>query len=200
MVINMNNIRLRIASAADAGVLSEIYRPYVEGSSVTLEYDPPTAEEFAGRIADITGEFPYLICELDGKAVGYAYAHRYKQRFGYRFCAELSVYIDGSYRGRGLGRRLYGALIELMSLMGYLNLYGVVTDPNPASFALHREFGFYETGREHSAGVKFGEWHDVVIFEKLIGNHDRLGERDCPLRFDRIPPETVRDILDKFEN
>ena len=65
--------------------------------------------------------------------------------------------------------------------MGYKNLYGVVTDPNPGSFALHKSFGFKETARVHKAGVKFGKWLDVVDFEKQIGTYDDLTDfRECP--------------------
>ena len=184
------SVILRQVRESDAAALSEIYRPYVENNTATLEYDPPSAEEFADRIREISAEFPYIVCEYDGETVGYAYAHRYKARFGYRFCAELSVYIREDYRRLGLGKRMYRALIELLTRMGYTNLYGTVTDPNPGSFALHLEFGFYETGREHSAGVKFGEWHDVVIFEKLVGTHERLADfRERPLTIGELGGE-----------
>ncbi len=184
----------RQAALSDAAALLEIYRPYVEDTSITLEYDVPSLAEFEDRIREFTAEFPYLVAEIDGKIVGYAYAHRYKVRFGYRFCAELSVYIHREHRGKGLGRRLYGALIELLTEMGYQNLYGVVTDPNPPSFALHEAFGFREAGREHLAGFKQGEWRDVVLFERLIGTHepvDAAKHRICPKQFDEIDATAI---------
>lgn len=199
--MSQHSIRLRRAELSDAAKLTEIYRPYVERSSFTLEYDVPSVPEFTGRIREFTADFPYLVCEVDGVIVGYAYAHRYKARFGYRYCAELSVYLDTAYRGNGLGRRLYGALIELLTAMGYKNLYGIVTDPNPASFALHAAMGFRETGREHHAGYKFGEWHDVVLFERMIGTHelctDEAAWRSCPRRFDELGDEAGT-ILRKY--
>jgi phosphinothricin acetyltransferase len=195
------SILLRRAAVSDAAALLEIYRPYVENTSVTLEYDVPTVEEFAGRIREFTEDFPYLVCEVDGEIAGYAYAHRYKVRFGYRFCAELSVYIREDIRGKGLGRRLYGALIELLAMMGYKNLYGIVTNPNPPSFALHTAMGFRETGREHLAGFKRGEWRDVVLFERHIGGHENTADtahwRDRPLRFDELG-EAADAVLEKY--
>lgn len=83
-------------------------------------------------------------------------------------------------------------LIKLLCEMGYTNLYAVITDPNPGSVALHKSFGFEEVGREHLAGVKFGEWHDVMLFEKIIAPHDKLSdERECPKR--------ISDIGDKYD-
>lgn len=174
-------IKLRPVRTEDAAALVEIYRPYVEVKTASLEYDTPTVEEFTRRIESISAEFPYIVCELDGEPVGYAYAHKFKERFGYRFCAELTVYVKEGCTGHRIGTRLYSALIELLGLMGYKNLYGVVTDPNPGSFALHKSFGFKETARVHKAGVKFGKWLDVVDFEKQIGTYDDLTDfRECP--------------------
>lgn len=194
------SILLRTVTPTDAGRLAEIYRPYVEGHSVTLEYDAPDAAEFERRIADIAGEFPYLAAVEDDRIIGYAYAHRYKQRYGYRFCAELSVYLEAGHGGKGLGRRLYGALIELCAMLGYKNLYGIVTDPNPSSFALHKHFGFTEAGREHLAGYKFGEWHDVVLFERIISPHESCADaaswRDAPLRFDALDAADIAAVLE----
>lgn len=179
-------ISFRKAELSDAHALSEIYRPYVEQTSVTLEYDTPSEAEFSARISEISAEFPYIVCEIDGQIAGYAYAHKYKERFGYRFCAELSIYLKTDHRKMGLGTALYKMLIDLLTEMGYKNLYGVVTDPNPGSFALHRSLGFEEVGREHLAGFKLGEWHDVVIFEKQIGEYSVEAERECPKTIDEI--------------
>lgn len=99
-----------------------------------------------------------------------------------------------------LGTRLYSAIIELLGLMGYRNLYGIVTDPNPGSFALHKSLGFSETGREHLAGVKFGEWHDVVLFEKLIAPHEPLTDdpRGLPLTLPELGRDRFAEILAKY--
>lgn len=196
------DIRFRLAAPSDAARLLDIYRPYVETTTVTFEYDTPTVEEFRARIVEFSAEFPYILCECDGMAVGYAYAHRYKARFSYRFAAELSIYLDMGFRGMGIGRALYGALIELTELMGYKSLYGTVTSPNPASCALHESFGFLEVGREHRVGYKFGKWIDVMIFEKLIGERKESDEpslwRICPLSVDTLG-DKVDVILRKYE-
>ena len=193
-------IKLRPVRREDAAVLVGIYRPYVEEKTASLEYDTPTVEEFTRRIESISAEFPYIVCEVDGELVGYSYAHRYKERFGYRFCAELTVYLKEGFTGKRLGTRLYSAVIELLGLMGYRNLYGIVTDPNPGSFALHKSLGFSETGREHLAGVKFGKWHDVVLFEKLIAPHEPLTDdpRGLPLTLPELGRDRFAEILAKY--
>lgn len=196
----MPEIKLRKAVESDSGALLRIYRPYVEHSSATLEDDVPSHEEFLARVRTISTDFPYLVCEANGKIVGYAYAHSYKERSGYRFCAELSVYVAEDSRGMGIGGRLYKALIDILRAMGYKNLYGIVTDPNEGSFALHKSLGFRETGREHLSGVKFGKWHDVVLFEKHIASHYTSSGIDGtrPLKINELPVEIFSGILAKY--
>lgn len=191
-----NHIKLRLARPDDAPRLCEIYNYYVESATVTLECEPLGIDEFALRIRETLGEFPYIVCEYNDRVAGYAYAHKFKTRYGYRFCAELSVYCDREYRGRGIGKRLYAALIELLTLQGYTNLYGVVTSPNPSSEALHRAFGFAEVGREHLAGHKFGRWFDVAVLEYLTPT-PRGTLPESPMRFDALATDEVARVLSR---
>ncbi|MBQ8551871.1 MAG: N-acetyltransferase [Clostridia bacterium] len=190
------DIKLRLAAPSDAASLLEIYRPYVETTTVSFEYKAPTIEEFRRRICEFSAEFPYIVCILDGEIVGYAYAHKYKMRHAYRFAAELSVYIAMHRRGMGIGKRLYAALIELLTEMGYKNLYGIVTGENAASFAFHKAFGFREVGREHHVGYKFGKWLDVVLFEKLI---DERCDSDDPTDW-CICPKNLHELGGAVDN
>ena len=109
----MEGYGIRLARLEDARALLSIYAPYVTGTSVTFEYEAPSLEEFTGRVKSILADYPYLVCERGGEIVGYAYAHRYKERAAYQWDAELSVYLNEMHHGRGVGRALYGALIEM---------------------------------------------------------------------------------------
>ncbi len=163
------NMKFRLAAPSDAARLLEIYTYYVKETTVSFEYEVPTETEFKNRIIEYSADFPYIVCEIDGRIEGYAYAHKYKTRYAYRFAAELSVYMTQECTGKGIGKQLYCALIELLSEMGYKNLYGTVTGENEVSIAFHNALGFIEAGREHRVGYKFGKWIDVIIFEKIIG-------------------------------
>ncbi len=196
------SITLRFAAPSDAAKLVEIYRPYVENTTVTFEYDTPDENEFAARIRAFSAEFPFIVCEIDGEAVGYAYAHKYGERFSFRFSAELSVYIAENRRGMGIGRTLYGALIELLAAQGYKNLYALVAAPNPASFALHDAFGFREVGRANGVGYKFGGWIDLVTLERIVGDKvetdDTSKWRERPLTTAELGNK-ASEILKRYE-
>lgn len=168
---------IRFAAAADAPALLAIYAPYVEETSISFEYVPPSLEEFEGRMREISAGYPYLVYEEDGAILGYAYGHRAMERAAYGWNAELSVYVDRSCLGRGIGSRLYRCLMDLLQLQGVRNVCGVVTHPNPPSEALHRRLGFQLTARFPAAGYKQGRWRDVLWFGKVLS-----AGPPCPLR------------------
>ncbi len=164
-------LRIRMAEEKDAAALLEIYRPYI-ATTVTFEYEVPTVEEFARRVRHTLEHYPYLLCEEDGRVLGYAYAHRARERAAYQWDAELSVYISGDAHGRGVGRALYSALMELVEAQGVRNLYGVITGENERSIRFHKMLGFEVAGVHHRTGYKNGKWLDVVDMEKHIDGED----------------------------
>ena len=186
---------MRFAAAADSAALLDIYGAYLD-TPVTFELTLPTEAEFARRIADFGGVYPYLVWEEGGRPLGYAYAHRLAERAAYQWGAELSVYLAPAAVGRGLGRRLYGALTELLRLQGVRTAYGCVTLPNPASEGLHEALGFRRSGVWRRAGCKGGVWWDVAWFEKPLAPYD---PSPAPIRpIGSLPPEAAADILRRY--
>lgn len=161
----MSKCVIRLATASDAPRMLQIYASYVLGTPITFEYDIPTLEDFTGRIAKISENFPWLVCEIDGVVAGYAYASKYRERAAYRWSCEYSVYLDPSFHRMGIARALYTCLTKLLQLQGYRTAYACVTVPNAASESLHESFGFIPIGVFHDAGYKLGGWHHVKWFE-----------------------------------
>lgn len=88
------NKQIRLAVPEDTGALLGIYAPYVTDTAVTLEYTVPSEEDFRVRIQAVLEQFPWLVCEADGKIAGYAYASPFQKRAAYQWDAELSVYVS----------------------------------------------------------------------------------------------------------
>ena len=104
---------------------------------------------------------PWLVAERDGLVLGYAYASRHRARAGYRWSAECSVFVDPAYQSQGIGRLLYGALIDEVTGLGYRALFAGIALPNPASVRLHEAMGFEPIGVFPAVGYKLGAWRDV---------------------------------------
>lgn len=188
-------MNIRFATEADAAGILAVYAPYIE-TSITFEYDCPSPEEFASRVRDISAGWPYLVCEDAGCIVGYAYAHLARERAAYGWYTELSIYLDRTRTGQGLGTRLYGLLLELLRLQGVKTAMGCVTAPNPASQALHAALGFRLAGTSRNAGYKNGQWHDVLWYEKPLAPYDALPAPVTPIR--ELDRAAVAELLHKF--
>lgn len=183
----------RVATPEDSDGILEIYRPYIEDTTVTFEETVPSSEAFRARVEGILAQYPYLVAEWEGQIVGYAYASPYRPREGFRWTAELSVYVQKDLRNNGIGTRLYGALLDLLRIQGYANAVSVVSHPNEGSERLHARFAFRRVGIQRHCGFKNGAWCDVALFERCLGDYP-LSPRD-PIPFSQLPRDRVEGIL-----
>jgi len=159
---------IRPAAPADAPRICEIYNHHVRETVVTFEEQPVASDEMARRIAEVTAGFPWLISEIDGSMVGYAYASSWKRRSAYRFAVESTIYLAAEFFGRGLASGLYRALIVDMRSRGLHCAIGGIALPNPASITLHEKLGFVHIGHFREVGWKFGRWVDVGYWELVL--------------------------------
>ena len=114
---------IRIAEERDVPEILSIYAPYVLQTTHTFEYDVPTQAEFLARFRSITAVFPWLVWEEDGRILGYAYGSAPFERAAYRWSCETSVYLRPEAKGRGIGRKLYTALEQLLAAQGFLKKF-----------------------------------------------------------------------------
>ena len=173
--------RIRLAEERDASAIRAIYGPIVEGSAISFETQPPSEAEIARRVCDTLQDHPWLVCEDVDGIEGYAYATSFRVRAAYRWSCEVSVYIARSAWRSGVGRRLYGALFEVLSLQGYRQAFAGITLPNPASVGMHESLGFEAIGVYRSVGFKLGAWHDVGWWQRPLFRADS-------------PPEAIADL------
>jgi L-amino acid N-acyltransferase YncA len=162
-------LRVREATARDGAACSAIYEPYVTGTAITFETDPPSAEQMADRITTALRRHAWLVLEDDGRVVGYAHGGVFKERAAYRWACEVSVYVEVGRRRTGAGRMLYEALLRLLAERGYRVAVAGMTLPNDASGALHRALGFEPVGTYRRIGFKLGAWHDVAWMQRSLG-------------------------------
>ncbi len=153
---------IRLARPGDAAALLDIYRPIVRDTVISFETEVPSVESVAGRIDQCLGAYPWLVYELDdGGIAGYAYASGHRSRSAYQWCVEVSAYVSGEYRRRGVAGALYRQLFRCLRNQGFFNAYAGVALPNPASVAFHEDLGFERVAVYPAVGHKFGRWHDV---------------------------------------
>ena len=115
-------MKIRSCVPEDAEALAKIYAPYVDHTAISFELVAPEADEFRGRIIHTLQKFPYIVAEIDGEIVGYAYVSPFKERSAYDHCVETSIYVKEDMRGKGVGSALYEELERLMPAIGVKNM------------------------------------------------------------------------------
>lgn len=160
---------IRPAIERDAAALCAIYNHYVAETCVTFETEPVPTGDMAARIErTVHGSLPWLNAVEQGEIAGYACAVPWRARSAYRHSVELSVYLDRRHTGRGIGTRLYGALLDEVRARGMHAVIGGVALPNAASVALHERFGFRKVAHFGQVGHKLGRWVDVGYWQLLL--------------------------------
>ncbi|MCQ2467969.1 MAG: N-acetyltransferase family protein [Clostridia bacterium] len=171
-------MKIEYVTVDDVSELLNIYAPYVQNTAITFEYEVPTVEEFANRIANTKRKFPYIKAIVDGEIVGYAYAGTFRVRPAFNWSVETSIYVKSDCRRSGVGRALYEALEGELKKMGIINVYACIIhelEPNPYvnddSYNFHLNMGYRLIGRFPDCGYKFDRWFDMIWMEKHIGDH-----------------------------
>jgi phosphinothricin acetyltransferase len=186
-------VEIRLAGPADAPACREIYAPFVRDTAITFETELPSEAAFADRLVETRGERPWLVCEDDGRILGYAYASRHRSRDAYRWAVESSVYVAEDARRRGVGRGLYESLFAVLEHQGYRTVYAGITVPNPPSTALHEALGFERVGTYEDVGYKHGEWHDVAWWGRSL--RDDEGPPSTPTPVDSLDGDVLATVL-----
>src|SRR5262245_44469640 len=162
---------IRPAGLGDSRAITRIYAHAVEHGTATFELEAPDETEMARRMNElISGNFPYLVAELDGILAGYAYAGPYRTRPAYRFTVESSVYIAPDAQRRGIGKALLEELIKAATERGFRLMVAVIGDSKQiASIGVHKATGFSHVGAFENIGYKFDRWLDTVLMQRPLG-------------------------------
>ena len=178
---------IRLARAGDAPRIAQIYAPHVSARPTSFELEPPDAQAMAGRIAAVLRQWPWLVWDEGGGALGYAYASAHAERIAYQWSVNVSVYVDPSQQRRGLGRALYGRLFQVLRAQGVYNAFAGITLPNAGSVGLHAALGFEHVGIFRNAGYKLGAWHDVAWMGLALQQADPGAAPHKPIALPDLP-------------
>jgi phosphinothricin acetyltransferase len=163
---------IRAARLADIPAITRIYDEAVREGTASFELTPPDQAEMTRRYQALqAGGYPYLVAEIGGAIVGYAYAGLYRARPAYRWTVEDSVYVDTRVHRRGIGHALLARLIAESEARGFRQMLAVIGDSaNASSIELHRAAGFRMVGNFENVGFKFGRWLDSVLMQRGLGD------------------------------
>jgi len=169
MAVMSFEVTIRPAVDDDLSDIAAIYNHEVANSVVTFDLEPPTLAYWHERLAgNHPGDHLLVAVDGDGDVVGYSYSWSYRPRPAYNTTRETSVYLDPSVRGKGVGRKLYDALLDVLAESKVHSAVALVALPNPGSERLHVACGFEHVGTMREVGHKFDQWIDVAWYQKLL--------------------------------
>jgi phosphinothricin acetyltransferase len=165
---------IRPAQPSDAAAVAAVYAHHVSHGTASFDTVARSEADTLAKIVDC-GErrWPFLVAEVGGAVVGYAYATQFRDRPAYASTCENSIYISPSHVGRGIGAKLLTTLIDAAERSGFRQMIAVIGGAEPASVALHAKAGFIETGRMRSVGWKFNKWLDSLYMQRSLGVGDQ---------------------------
>ena len=168
-------MKFRLATVEDAAEILAIYKPYIQKTAITFEYEIPSLEEFSDRISQTLENFPYLVAvNEDDKILGYAYASRYRERKAYDWVVELSVYVAEEAQHLHIGSELYRRLLCFLTELNYQRAYACITYPNPNSVKFHEKLGFHWIGVFEKSGYKFDQWWGICWMDLALQKTDKV--------------------------
>lgn len=164
-------VHIRPRCDEDMARITEIYTHHVLHGASSWELSPPDTAEMSRRASALEeAGYPYLVAEIDGQVVGYAYAGAYRPRPAYRNTVEHSIYIDDTVRRGGIGRILLKSLIDTCTDLGFRQMIAIIGDSqNLQSIEFHEKMGFTHVGKVKSIGYKFDRWMDQIIMQRALG-------------------------------
>ena len=160
---------VRPATSQDIRSITAIYAQFVSTSTATSEITVPEESEMLYRWRAVQDRgLPYLVAELEGYIVGFCYASPFRPREGYRYTVEDSIYVRPDCIGHGVGKLLLSGLMEQCREKGCHSMVACVLGVNPVSVKLHTSLDFRVAGLLPDAIYKFGEWHQMLIMQRLL--------------------------------
>lgn len=164
-------MKVRPATTTDAPAIAAIYAHHVAHGTASYDTEPRSAAATAEMVEQhLARGWPFLVAEIDGDLAGYAYAGQFRPRAAYAWACENSVYIAPAQQGRGVGKALLTALLEMAEAAGFRTMVAVIGGAEPASVALHAACGFAHAGRLAGMGWKHGRWLDTVYMQRALGD------------------------------
>lgn len=166
--VGQTSVTVRAAGRADIPAILELHNQGIIDRVATLDLEPHTLEQKRAWFERHGPRHPVIVAEAGGAVVGWSSLNEFNPRPAYRFVADLSVYIRREWRGRGVGSRLLGGIIERGTALGYHKIVLSAFPFNAAGMRLYERFGFRTVGIYKEMGLVDGKWTDTIIMEKML--------------------------------
>ncbi|BDZ32043.1 N-acetyltransferase family protein [Lactiplantibacillus sp. WILCCON 0030] len=160
-------ITLRTATMSDLPIIVDIYNQVIPGHQVTADLKPVTVDQrrewFLGHTAP---HYPLWVISNGDLIVGWLSFSAFYGRAAYAKTAEISIYLDRSVQGQGIGSQVLEMVPGKVTLAGLNVLLAYVFSSNLASIKLFQKFGYDQWGFLPGVAELDHRANDLVILGK----------------------------------
>ena len=162
-------VEIGSATGDDLPRIVEILNYTAANSIATFNTRPASVAERRDWFEQFSSPGPYrlLVARRGNLILGYACTQRYRDHEAFRETVEVSIALDVSCRGQGVGTSLYRALFDCLAHQPVHAALAGIALPNDASVALHRKFGFTDVGTFREYAVKNGQYISSLWMQRL---------------------------------
>ncbi|MFH6989747.1 GNAT family N-acetyltransferase [Flavobacterium collinsii] len=163
------SLNLRPATIKDLEKILNIVNHSILHTTANYSYEVQTLEIQTKWFEDKKAKnLPVVVADLDGEVVGFGSYGQFREKIGYQYTVEHSVYVVDTVIGKGIGSQLLSELIRLAKEQRYHVMIGAIDADNAGSIAFHEKFGFVVTGTLREVGYKFDHWLDLVFMQLIL--------------------------------
>jgi L-amino acid N-acyltransferase YncA len=149
----------------------KIYNYYIVNSYSNFEEKKMTFSQFNNNYKYIIkNKLPYLVALSEKKVVGLAYLNRFREKSGYRFAFENTIYVHHKHTRQGIGYKLLRELLCVSKNNKNIKLIVAVIGSidSKGSLKLHEKLGFKKKGVLKKIGFKNDKWIDSIFLQKNL--------------------------------
>jgi len=153
-----------------ASEILEIFNHAILNTTAFWEYETRLPESMVGWFEEKSKRnYPVVgAVSDDGRLMGFASYGTFRDRRGYKYTIENSVYVHQDFRGQGVAQAVMQRLIEIAEQQEYHLMIAGIDRTNTASIALHTKLGFAHSATIPQAGFKFGRWLDLLFYHLIL--------------------------------
>lgn len=163
------SVILRSATVNDLEKILEIVNHSILHTTANYNYEIQTLETQKKWFQDkTTHNQPVIVAQINDTIVGFGSYGQFREKIGYQYTVEHSVYVVDNLIGKGVGSQLLTQLISFAKQQGYHVMIGAIDADNAGSIAFHEKFGFTIAGTIREVGYKFDHWLDLVLMQLIL--------------------------------
>lgn len=165
-----NNYVVECSLAEHGEQILDIFNEAIANSTALYDYKPRTSASMQGWFeGKAAAGYPVIGLVSDsGSLLGFSTFGAFRPQPAYKYTVEHSVYVRKDQRGNGFGKHLLELIVAAAIERDLHAVVGVIDAKNAASIKLHEQLGFALVGKMPQIGFKFGEWLDVLIYQRTL--------------------------------